>query len=83
MGNNEHQNPSGSNGEAKCPFTGSIAPKKAAGGGTGNRDWWPNQLKLNILRQHSALSNPMVKILIMLKNLKLLIWQRLKKTFMI
>jgi catalase-peroxidase len=59
MGNNEHQNPSGSNGEAKCPFTGSIAPKKAAGGGTGNRDWWPNQLKLNILRQHSALSNPM------------------------
>lgn len=59
MGNNEHQNPSGSNGEAKCPFTGNIAPKKAAGGGTGNRDWWPNQLKLNILRQHSALSNPM------------------------
>ena len=59
MGNNEHQNPSGSNGEAKCPFTGHIAPKKTAGSGTGNRDWWPNQLKLNILRQHSALSNPM------------------------
>jgi catalase-peroxidase len=29
------------------------------GGGTKNRDWWPNQLKLNILRQHSPLSNPM------------------------
>lgn len=34
-------------------------PKYAAGGGTRNRDWWPNQLKLNILRQHSSLSNPM------------------------
>ena len=43
---------------AKCPFSGG-AIKKVAGSGTGNRDWWPNQLKLNILRQHSALSNPM------------------------
>ena len=33
--------------------------KQTAGGGTRNRDWWPNQLKLNILRQHSSLSNPM------------------------
>jgi catalase-peroxidase len=50
-----HQN---GNGESKCPFmNGSL--KKAAGGGTTNRDWWPNQLKLNILRQHSSLSNPM------------------------
>ena len=31
----------------------------AAGGGTSNRDWWPNQLPLNILRQHSSRSNPM------------------------
>ena len=30
-----------------------------AGGGTSNRDWWPNQLNLHILHQHSALSNPM------------------------
>lgn len=44
--------------EASCPFTGG-ALKQTAGGGTRNRDWWPNQLKLNILRQHSALSNPM------------------------
>lgn len=44
--------------EAKCPFHGG-ALKQTAGGGTRNRDWWPNQLKLNILRQHSALSNPM------------------------
>ncbi len=35
--------------------------KRSAGGGTTNRDWWPNQLKLNILRQHSSLSNPMDK----------------------
>lgn len=43
---------------AKCPFlNGSL--KTTAGGGTSNRDWWPNQLKLNILRQHSELSNPM------------------------
>ncbi|RDB05600.1 catalase/peroxidase HPI [Runella aurantiaca] len=46
------------NGEGKCPFHGG-APKQVAGGGTGNRDWWPNQLKLNILRQNSTLSNPM------------------------
>lgn len=42
----------------KCPFSGG-ALNKSAGGGTRNRDWWPNQLKLNILRQHSALSDPM------------------------
>jgi catalase-peroxidase len=43
---------------AKCPFSqGGL--KQSAGGGTRNRDWWPNQLKLNILRQHSSLSNPM------------------------
>jgi catalase-peroxidase len=44
--------------EAKCPFHGG-ALTKTAGGGTRNRDWWPNQLKLNILRQQSSLSNPM------------------------
>jgi catalase-peroxidase len=42
----------------KNPFTGG-ALKQSAGAGTRNRDWWPNQLKLNILRQHSSLSNPM------------------------
>lgn len=48
------------NGESKCPFTGGTL-KRSAGGGTRNQDWWPNQLKLNILRQHSSLSNPMHK----------------------
>ena len=47
-----------SNGSAgKCPVMHGV--KQSAGGGTSNRDWWPNQLKLNILRQHSYLSNPM------------------------
>jgi catalase-peroxidase len=42
----------------KCPFSG-AAQKSVAGGGTRNKDWWPNQLNLSILRQHSSLSNPM------------------------
>ena len=46
------------NGEAKCPFSG-TALRRSAGAGSQNRDWWPNQLKLSILRQHSNLSNPM------------------------
>ncbi len=46
------------NGESKCPFMGGVL-QQGAGGGTSNRDWWPNQLRLNILRQHSSLSNPM------------------------
>jgi len=47
-----------SDGAGKCPFSGG-ALHKSAGSGTSNRDWWPNQLKLNILRQNSSLSNPM------------------------
>lgn len=42
----------------KCPFM-SGTQKKPAGGGTSNRDWWPNELKLNILRQNASKSNPM------------------------
>src|SRR5205809_675556 len=41
--------------EAKCPFT------HTAGAGPSNRDWWPNQLSLKILHQHSPLSDPMGK----------------------
>jgi len=50
------------NQEAKCPFTGAVAtPGKVGNAATGtrNQDWWPNQLRLNILRQHSNLTNPM------------------------
>jgi catalase-peroxidase len=46
---------------SKCPFLNATAKQNIGGGGTKNRDWWPNQLKLNILRQHSSLSNPMDK----------------------
>src|SRR5580700_1908817 len=45
---------------SKCPFIGGQL-KQVAGGGTRNRDWWPNQLNLGILRQHSSLSDPMDK----------------------
>ncbi|WP_072385347.1 catalase/peroxidase HPI [Hyphomicrobium sp. CS1BSMeth3] len=42
--------------EDKCPFSGS-AP--IAGGGTANRHWWPNQLRLDLLSQHSSKSDPL------------------------
>ena len=43
---------------SKCPVTG-RAGKAIAGEGASNRDWWPNQVNLKILHQHSDLSNPM------------------------
>eukprot|EP01136_Pigoraptor_vietnamica_P009124 Opistho-1_new@45302 len=47
---------------SKCPFhNGSMNNNASVNGGTKNRDWWPKQLKLNILRQHSSLTNPMEK----------------------
>uniref|UniRef100_A0A7C3WG01 Catalase-peroxidase n=1 Tax=Fundidesulfovibrio putealis TaxID=270496 RepID=A0A7C3WG01_9BACT len=46
--------------EKKCPVTG-RASRMVAGGGTSNREWWPNQLNLHILHQHSCKSNPMGK----------------------
>ncbi len=45
-------------GEMRCPVTGKTR-KSISGGGTSNRDWWPNQLNLKILHQNSSLSNPM------------------------
>ncbi len=44
---------------SKCPVTGAGAKHGFGASGTSNRDWWPNHLKLNILRQHSSKSNPM------------------------
>jgi catalase-peroxidase len=46
--------------EGKCPVTGKTS-KPISGSGTSNKDWWPNQLNLKILRQNSNLSNPMEK----------------------
>ncbi|MBS1609338.1 MAG: catalase/peroxidase HPI, partial [Bacteroidetes bacterium] len=66
------------NGAAKCPFSGG-AHKQSGGGGTRNRDWWPNQLKLNILRQHSSLSNPMDETFNYAKEFKSLDFGAVKK----
>ncbi len=55
---NPHNEAYNANEESKCPVTGHGA-KPVAGGGTRNRDWWPNKLNINILRQHSSKSNPM------------------------
>jgi len=44
--------------ESKCPFSGGARQPTAAAGPS-NTDWWPNQLKLNILHQHAAKSNPL------------------------
>lgn len=43
----------------KCPFHNGTLRKAVAGGGTTNQDWWPNQLKVNLLRQHDMKSDPM------------------------
>jgi len=61
------------NEESKCPF------HQPAGGGTQNQDWWPNQLKLNILRQHSSLSDPMGKDFNYAEEFKSLNLEALKK----
>lgn len=66
------------NGESKCPFHGGPL-KQGAGTGTRNQDWWPNQLKLNILRQHSSLTNPMDQEFDYAKEFKSLDLKALKK----
>ena len=60
-----------SNNNSKCPVTG--------GAGTQNRDWWPNQLNLNILRQHSNLSDPMSKDFSYAEEFKSLDYKALKE----
>ncbi|MDG2125294.1 MAG: hypothetical protein P8J87_16445, partial [Verrucomicrobiales bacterium] len=54
----DEQNPQSNGGEGQCPFMAGT-PAKAAGGGTTNEDWWPNRLKVELLTQHSAKSDPM------------------------
>ncbi|WP_275949939.1 catalase/peroxidase HPI [Dyadobacter chenwenxiniae] len=48
-----------SNDIGKCPYLNGTMSHNVGGGGTRNRDWWPNQLKLSILRQHSSKTNPL------------------------
>jgi len=59
--------------ESKCPF------RHTAGGGTTNKDWWPNQLKVELLHQHSAKSNPMGADFDYAKEFKSLDYAALKK----
>jgi catalase-peroxidase len=76
MENNTSQNNMG--GEGKCPFSGASL-KQTAGSGTRNTDWWPNQLKLNVLRQYSSLSNPMEESFDYVKEFNSLDFDALKK----
>lgn len=46
---------------SKCPFHNGTMKKSVAGEGTQNKDWWPDQLRVDLLRQHSSLSDPMDK----------------------
>ena len=80
MGSNESHSTTSykMNGESKCPFSGGMH-KHSAGAGTRNRDWWPNQLKLNILRQNSSMSDPMGEAFNYAKEFKSLDLDALKK----
>jgi catalase-peroxidase len=64
--------------ESKCPVTGRTS-KPIAGGGMSNRDWWPNQLNLKILHQHSHMSNPMGEAFNYAEEFKKLDLEALKK----
>src|SRR6185436_561459 len=59
--------------EAKCPFN------HAAGGGTTNQQWWPNQLRLDLLNQHSSRSHPLDRDFNYAKAFKKLDYYALKK----
>ena len=68
--------------ESKCPFNhgaGGSTPKQTAGGGTTNRDWWPKQLRIELLNQHSSKSNPMGEDFDYAKEFKSLDLAALKK----
>jgi len=66
------------NKKIKCPVTGRTQ-KSIAGRGTSNQDWWPNQLNLRILHQHSQISNPMGKDFNYAEEFKKLDFKSLKK----
>ena len=72
MGNNVKK-------DSKCPVTGASRKHSVGAGGTKNPAWWPNQLKLNILRQHSGKSNLMGKDFNYTEEFKSLDYEALKK----
>ncbi len=69
-------NENGSNG---CPFSGAGQHSTAAGGGTGNRAWWPNQLNLKLLSAHSSKSDPLGKDFDYAEEFRKLDYEALKK----
>ena len=64
---------------SKCPFHHGTIPTHSSSGDPKSNNWWPNQLRLNILRQHSSLSNPMDKDFNYAKEFKSLNIDALKK----
>jgi catalase-peroxidase len=68
-----------SNDISKCPFHNGSLKNNVAGGGIRNRDWWPNQLNLQVLRQHSSKSDPMDKDFNYAKEFKSLDLEAVKK----
>ncbi len=68
-----------SNSSGKCPFHFGKKKSNVSGGGTQNYNWWPNQLKLNTLRQGSTLSNPLDKEFKYADEFKKLDMESLKK----
>lgn len=64
---------------SKCPFHNGQLNQTVAGGGTDNRDWWPKQLRVDILRQHSKLSDPMDENFDYAEAFKSLDYEGLKK----
>ena len=79
MEHNTHGKAWDTNESSKCPFTGGGASKFTAGQGNSNLDWWPNLLKINILRQNSTLSTPMDKDFDYAKEFKSLDLKAIKK----
>jgi catalase-peroxidase len=63
--------------EAKCPFSGN-ASEPLAGGGAQNRDWWPNQLRVDLLNQHSSKSDPLDRAFNYREEFKKLDYEALK-----
>ena len=65
--------------EAKCPFSSqALAASQADGGGTTNKDWWPNQLRVDLLAQHSEKSDPLGSQFDYRKSFKALDYDALK-----
>jgi len=64
---------------AKCPFHAVNGKERVSGGGTTNNDWWPKQLRLNILKQHTSKTNPMDEGFVYVEAFKQLDYEGLKK----